>query len=423
MGNSTILNIHSLGAQGDGIATYDDKKIFIAGGLVGEDIECLIEKDTSNIFRGKILNIITPSPDRVQPPCPHYHQCGGCSQQHMNLSAYQHWTIDTVKSYLEHKNITPKIWDNPIFIPRNTRRRATFSCVRRGKKLVIGYNKQKSHDVFDLDDCTILHPDIIAIKPVLVNALHPLIHDKQKGSLFVQMADNGLDVTYTGQLGTSVEPDLLTLETIASLVQSTEIIRFSWRLDHKDSPQIMIEENPPIMRFGQLNVPLAPLAFLQPSTLGQQALTQSVREYLPENLNNAADLFSGCGTLTGEILNHTQNIDAFEGDETAISMLKKSGYQRAFVRDLFRDPLTSIELAQYDTVIIDPPRAGAKFQALELANSKVQSIIAVSCNPSTFVRDAELFINGGYILNNVKIIDQFIWSPHVELAAKFIRSS
>lgn len=303
--------------------------------------------------------------------------------QHMTMDAYQSWKHRSVQSLLAQKGIIPRIFDDPIFIPKGTRRRATFKGVKNGKSLTLGYSQAKSHNIFNLKSCDVLDADIVELQNYLTTALAPIIAHKSQISLFIQKCDNGMDVVLTGKVGDRDEPDLLALETIANIVNSTSIIRLSWRINDKGALQTLLEKQKPTMQFGTLNVNIDPLAFLQPSTEGQSALIKTVLDYCPTDIQNTADLFCGYGTFTGALMSKTKNVDAYEGDKNAICALKNAGYKTAHARDLFRDPLTATELKKYDTIIIDPPRAGAKSQALELSKSTVKTIIAVSCNPNS----------------------------------------
>ena len=415
------LDVHSLGAQGNGIADYNDGTVFLDNALLGETITASITPDTKNIYRGTAIEIHTPSPDRTHPPCPHFNKCGGCTLQHMAIPAYQTWKADSVKSYLTSKNIIPKTWDAPIFIPANTRRRATFSALKQGQTLILGYHQSKSNMIFDVKECALLAPELESLIPILKSALTPITENKQKLSIFIQQADNGIDMVITGKIGAKSEPDLQAIEAIVALSQSTNIIRISWRKNDKNAPETMIERLKPIITFGDLTVPLAPLAFLQPSKEGELALAETIKAYFPNGTDlKAIDLFSGCGTFTGHVRSKCCSIDAYESDCTAIQNLKTGGHKQAYIRDLFRDPLTENELFDYDVAMIDPPRAGALEQTKILAWSDVKKIISISCNPATFARDAQILIDGGYTLKNLTIIDQFIWSAHSEIIANFI---
>jgi len=416
------LEIQSLGAKGDGIAIYNGEKTFVDGALPHEIIDCAVDMGSQNPRRGTIKNINAPSPHRVEPPCPHYAQCGGCTMQHIDETAYQSWKFDTVKSILAQKDALPNQWDDPIFIPPQTRRRATFKGIKNGKSLTLGYSQKQTHQIFNLKQCDVLHVDIVDLKTILANRLNDIIPHKGKITLSMQKMDNGIDVVLIGSIGTKDEPDLRSLETIAELVQSTNIIRFSWAQSDKSPLQILISEQSPIMQFGKLNVEIAPLAFLQPSSLGQNSLVQTVMNYCPDTARHAADLFCGFGTFTGALLDKIATVDAFEGESAAIQSLKNAGHHGALTRDLFRNPLMADELAKYDAVIIDPPRAGARTQFENLAKSNVNHIISISCNPATFARDAVTLLDNGYIFARATMIDQFIWTAHTEIIGLFVKA-
>lgn len=419
--NKTHLTITSIGAKGDGVAEYNGNPVFVDGALMGEAVDVSILPSKGGVSRGKLLNVVSPSPDRQSPPCKHYESCGGCALQHMKTDAYQSWKFEKIKTTLSKKQIEPNEWLPPVFIDGYVRRRATFSYLRNGKKVIFGYHKKRSNQILSISECHLLLPEMMEVKKSLEDTFSSFIPDRGAGDVFIQKVDNGYDVTWTGALGRRDEPDLPVLEAISELVNQTKVIHFSWRAREKDTPQVMLEGEKPIVMFGDLRVPLAALAFLQPSEEGQEALLNAVRALCPDNTNRMADLFSGCGTFTGGLLDKCDNIDAFEGGDDAISALKKSRHKTAYKRDLFRDPLNEKELNVYDAVVIDPPRAGALEQVKMLAKSSVQTIISVSCNPTTFARDARVLIDGGYELQTLQMVDQFIWSDHAELVGSFIR--
>jgi 23S rRNA (uracil1939-C5)-methyltransferase len=179
-----------------------------------------------------------------------------------------------------------------------------------------------------------------------------------------------------------------------------------------------------MMRFGRANVPLPVGAFLQATAEGEAALLASVKGAVGP-ARRIIDLFAGIGTF-GLPLAENAEIHAVEGDVAMLTALDKGfrmaeGIKRVTndIRDLYRRPLEPDEFKGYDAVVIDPPRAGAEAQSHTLAKSKVPVIAAVSCNPATFARDAKILAQAGYKLNWVQVVDQFRWSPHVELAAQF----
>lgn len=417
--NKTHLTITSIGAKGDGVAQYNGNPVFVDGALIGESVDVSILPSKGGVSRGKLLNVLTSSPDRQSPPCKHYETCGGCALQHMKYDAYQSWKFEKIKTTLSKKQIEPLEWLPSMFIGDHVRRRTTFSYLKNGKKTIFGYHKKRSSQILPISTCHLLLPEMIEIKEQLENVFSSFIPDRGTGSVFIQKIDNGYDVTWTGALGKRDEPDLPVLEAIADIVNKTSIIRFSWRARDKDAPQVMLEAEKPMVMFADLRVPLAPLAFLQPSMDGQNALVDAVHALCFENVNRIADLFCGCGTFTGGLLDKCAQIDAFESGDDAIQSLKKSGHKNAYKRDLFRDPLNEKELEVYDAVVIDPPRAGALEQVKMIAKSDVPAVISVSCNPTTFARDAQILIDGGYVLESLQMVDQFLWSDHAELVGLF----
>ena len=181
-----------------------------------------------------------------------------------------------------------------------------------------------------------------------------------------------------------------------------------------------------MQRFGRALVSPPPGAFLQATAEGEQALLQSVALAIG-SARKITDLFAGVGTFALPLAERAE-VHAVEGEATMTAALTKganmtSGLKRVTVetRDLFRRPLEADEFKGVEAVVIDPPRAGAEAQMAVLARSNVPLIASVSCNPVTFARDAKTLISGGYSLDWVQVVDQFRWSPHVELVARFSR--
>jgi 23S rRNA (uracil1939-C5)-methyltransferase len=236
------------------------------------------------------------------------------------------------------------------------------------------------------------------------------------------MVSGQFDVAITGAVGKKGRPDLSVHEAAADLAHKLGIARVSWRSKAYDEPEVLVEINPVTARFGILDVPLPPLAFLQPTTAGEEALSTAVMTALPAR-GTFADLFSGCGTFSGAMLARG-SVDAFDSVEPAIRALDKARGAhplRPQRRDLGRQPLDADETKRYDAVVFDPPRAGAEEQAKALAASAVPRVVGVSCNAVSFARDARILVEGGYTFDSVKIVDQFTWTHHVELVGVFTK--
>lgn len=417
---SAELSIHGLGPQGDGVHRSERGPIFVEGALPGESVETEIQPGPGGVLRGKLLRVLQPSSQRINPPCPYFEACGGCTLQHADEALYREWKLGLVRGALRKINIEPGEWLEPTFALAGARRRATFGIVKRGKTVLFGFFRRRTHRVTDIENCLIVAPVIMQARTRLIPLLTPLLQENRVTDVFIQTANSLVEIVITGPIGKKGRPDLEVHEAMAQIVQAANIARVSWRANERDIPEIIVEASPLHAAFGVLRVALPPLAFLQPTSEGESALVAAVMGLLPES-GKFADLFSGCGTFSGPMLERGA-VDAFESNEFSVHALSNAqGARRlkAQRRDLYRNPLQPDELNHYGAIVLDPPRAGAQEQAKAIAQSSVPVVIGVSCNPATFARDALILREGGYRLNAIKVIDQFIWSHHVELVASF----
>lgn len=404
---ATRHTIDRLSHLGDGIAPGP---IYVPATLPGEVIE-------GTVTNGRIADpkILIPAPDRIRPPCPHAKACGGCALQHASDAFVAAWKTDVVRAALAGQGLHTTI--DPIHTsPPRTRRRATLAGRRTRKAVLVGFHARASDSIVALPGCLLLHPDLMAALPTL-EAITALCASRSTTLSFtLTLTDTGLDLDITG----APRPEATRLMDLAQLVESASLARLSW------SGETIVQSTLPMIRFGPARVTPPPGAFLQATRDGESALLAAVTQGVGA-ADSIADLFSGCGTFALPLAAHAR-VHAVEGDAAMIKALATGARQapglRALsteVRDLFRRPLLAAEL-DYAAVVIDPPRAGAEAQCRELARSAVPRIAAVSCNPVTFARDARILIQGGYGLTSVQIVDQFRWSPHVELAATFART-
>ena len=420
----TDLHIDTLGPKGDGIAASPRGRIYVDRALPGDRVEAQLKRGDDGVTRGEIARIIAPSPHRVAPPCPNYAVCGGCTLQHADAGFYRGWKVEIVRDALAKKSLNPRAWRDPVFVPPGTRRRATFNAYKKNNRLTLGYFRRRSHQVTDISECLVADPAIMALRLKLKQLIAPILTDSKEADLFIQTVGGRFELVITGPVGRKGKPDLPVREAVAALARAADINRVAWRMSARDAePEIILERNPLIARFGALEVALPPGAFLQPTPEGETALVGAVLAALPSQ-GKFADLFSGCGTFSGPMLARGP-VDAFDDTGAAIRALAKAKGDaplKAQRRDRDREPLRREEANRYDAVVFDPPRAGAAAQAKALAAAKTPLIVAVSCNPATFARDARLLVDGGYRLDSVTVVDQFTWSHHVELVAAFSKS-
>ena len=402
------FTIARLGHLGDGIIQGPEGSIFVAQTLPGEEVDGTVKGDTLADVR-----ILTPSVHRVKPPCSHARTCGGCMMQHASDAFVADWKTPIVRTALAAQGLEADL--RPIITsPPRSRRRATLAARRTKGGVLMGFHSRASDVLVGVPECQLLHPDLIGAFPALEAIVKLGGSRSQEMDLAITRTSSGGDVAVTG----GKPADSTQRMDLARLVEAFGLARLSW------NGEVIAQRAQPMMRFGRANVPLPVGAFLQATAEGEAALLASVKGAVGP-ARRIIDLFAGIGTF-GLPLAENAEIHAVEGDVAMLTALDKGfrmaeGIKRVTndIRDLYRRPLEPDEFKGYDAVVIDPPRAGAEAQSHTLAKSKVPVIAAVSCNPATFARDAKILTQAGYKLNWVQVVDQFRWSPHVELAAQF----
>jgi 23S rRNA (uracil1939-C5)-methyltransferase len=279
----------------------------------------------------------------------------------------------------------------------------------------------------DLTSCLVLTPSLTALLPPLRQALAPLLQPREVAALSLCETEGGIDLMVVSAAG----PGLAAREALAALAEAQDLARLSWAArpaaGAAPEPEPVVVRRPPRVRFAEVAVEPPPGGFLQPTAEGEAALIARVLAYLPEGAETVADLYAGCGTFTFPLARHAR-VHAVERDAAALASLwaaarraDLAGRVTVTAQDLARAPVRAEELEGGDCVVFDPPRAGAREQATQIARSSLPAAIAVSCNPKTFARDARVLVDGGFTLVEVTPVDQFPWTGHLELVAKFRR--
>ena len=403
--------IERLGHLGDGIG-HDEggRALFVPLTLPGEVVEGEVRGDTLTNVR-----IVTPSPDRVRPPCPHYRTCGGCSLQHAADPFVAGWKQGVVVQALAAQGLTAAF--RPIVTsPPRSRRRAVLAGHRTKTAAVVGFHGRASQTLVPVPECQLLLPELMAALPVLQEITRIGGSRKAGVSLNLTWSEAGFDLAVDG----AKPADAPLRMELARLAAAHRIARLTW---NGDGVALIAA---PLQRFGAARVAPPPGGFLQATAGGEAALLAAVTEAVGP-AKQIADLFAGSGTFALPLAARAEVL-AVESDAAMMAALFK-GWRQAVglkrvtceTRDLYRRPLLPVELNRFDAVVIDPPRAGAEAQMAELAASVVPVVASVSCNPVTFARDARALVAGGYRLVWVQVVDQFRWSPHVEMAALFTK--
>lgn len=407
-----VLRIDHVGHRGDGVSLAPSGTLYVPYALGGETVETALVSGHPD--RRKLLRVDVASPERVAPFCPHFGVCGGCAIQHWQDEAYRAWKRNLVIETLAQARIDAPV--APLIDAHGTGRRRITLHARRGTHdvLKVGFSAAASHDVVAIDHCPILDPGLtgaIEATWALAEALTPV---GKPLDIQVTAAENGLDVDVRGS-------GPLPPRMIVSLSKLAEQHRLARLTRHGE---LVLMRMPPTVMIGTARVALPPGAFLQATALGEQTLADLALAEI-KRAKLIADLFCGVGPFALRLAAKAR-VFACDSDGPAVTALQKAALAtpglkpvKAETRDLFRRPLAPPELVDFDAVLFDPPRQGAQAQAAQLAASRVPLIIAVSCNATTFARDAKLLIDGGYRLEKVTPVDQFKYTPHVELVAVF----
>ena len=350
-------------------------------------------------------------PHHQAPPCRHFPECGGCQLQHADDEAYRAYLIERVENALAQHGLATEI-RTPHLSPPNSRRRASLRAMKVGQGVVIGFNAARSHQIVDMRECHILRPELLSLIAPLRALLAQMLKPKRAAEVQLVLADQGPDMQLKG-----VDPDgLEAIEALTAFCQRHGVARLA--IDRGLGAEAFYEPAPVTISLSDVPVRLPVGAFLQATADGEAALVAAVREVVGDS-GTTADLFAGLGTFAVAL---PGKVYAAEASRDAVLALKGAAPGVAVDhRDLYRRPLDTSELARFDAVILDPPRAGAEEQVSEIAASGVPRVAYVSCNPATFARDARTLADGGYRLLWVRPVGQFRWSTHVELAAAFSR--
>jgi len=406
------LHIIEVGHRGDGVAHTPDGPVFVPYTLPGETVEA----ERTHPDRGHLLRVIEPSPDRIEPFCPHFGICGGCAIQHWREPAYRAWKRDLIVSTLAQTGIETTVGEL-IDAHGDGRRRAVLHARRGNKDIVsVGFSALRSHAVVPIDRCPVLAPSMkgtIETAWTIAETLSPL---GKPLDIHVTATINGLDIDIRG----SGPIDAKRATALTSVAASGGIARMT---RHGELVALIA---PPLQQMGKAQVTLPPGSFLQATERGEQVLADLVIQHAGP-AKTMLDLFCGVGPFALRLAERAR-VTAMDSDQNAIDALSKAAQATpglkpvaASKRDLFRRPMTFQEMSGFDAILFDPPRQGAEAQAREIAKSKVRNVIAVSCNTATFARDAAILIEGGYRLQGVTPVDQFKYTAHVEMVGQFTR--
>lgn len=407
------LLIEAVGAQGEGVAAGP---VYAPLTLPGERVLARVEGG-----RAEVERIMGASPERASPPCPHFGACGGCALQHWSHAPYLEWKVGQIRRALARERLETAFAPAFAAPPASRRRLALHARASSGGGAVIGYKPRRSWRLVEIDVCPIADPRLTAAFPALRRLAAPLFqHPKSAPTLHVTLTETGIDIDISGVEARSGGLSADRRVRLAEAAAAGDFARVTL------AGEMVFQARAPIVRFGAARAPLPAGGFLQAVPQAEAAMAAFAVAAV-DGAGLVADLFCGSGAFAFRLAERSRVL-ALDSSEAAVAALRAglgSAPQlkpiTAEARDLFRRPLLTQEMKKVDAVVFDPPRAGASAQAAEIARSKAAVAVGVSCNPATFARDAAILVAGGFVLDRVLPVDQFLWSPHIELVGVFTR--
>jgi 23S rRNA (uracil1939-C5)-methyltransferase len=411
--STETVTISRLGAQGDGIAHTAEGPVYVPFALPGETVAIARVKT-----QGTVMSLEAPSPDRIAPACRHFGPegengtCGGCTLQHYADAPYRAFKRQLVVDALKSKGLTPTVND---LVPAHAGERRRMVMTARGteKGLLLGFNQAGSHHIVAIAECPVASAGITAHLGDIRKIAAAVAQGANPFRVTVLETLTGLDIAFDELKSL---PEATRARTVEVALACKPVARVSV------NGEILIEMRKPLLDFAGAGVSPNPGGFTQATRAAEEAMARLVTDNLGK-AKQVADLFAGAGTFTFRLAKKAK-VHAVESDEKALKALDQAVRNTQGLkpitterRDLFRRPLLTKDLSRYDAIVFDPPRAGAEAQCRELARAKTPKVIAVSCNPITLARDLALLVDGGYKIESVTPIDQFLWSGHVEAVA------
>ncbi len=417
----------ALGSAGDGIVETSVGDFFVPFVLPGERVRLDLSRDRKGRMRVHRHEVIETVAERRSPVCRHFGRCGGCALQHLPAREYAQWIVRRIGTALATQGIDASgvRIAAPVISPRGSRRRLVLHALRRRDGgILLGFRERASHHLVDVGECPVARPALVALLPALRATLSDVLEPRGTADLTLTETAGGIDLL----VRRPALPGMAETAAMARLAESHDLAAVSW--SDGGAPETLVLRREPVVDFAGVPVAFPSGAFLQATREGEAALRRAIDDWIGD-ARRIVDLFAGLGTLSLPLAAAGRRVLAVEGDARLLAAARlaseRAGFGGRFAvahRDLFRRPLDAGELAAFDAMIFDPPRAGAKEQMRMLeAVPGPPRIIAVSCNPNTFARDARMLVQRGWRLVEIRPVDQFLWSPHLELAALFERAA
>lgn len=414
------LTVERLGGLGDGVAMHNGQMVCVPKTCAHDRILASPHKEAGGVIHARLQEILSAGPDRRPAPCPHHDSCGGCALQHLMPDAYQRFKHTVFANTLARAGLTLQQPAMIHFLPIASRRRADFRLTLVEGAWQLAMHQPQSHALTPVQQCSILCPPLQTVLPQICAAIGTLPADMPLHALALTHLDSGLDMVFEGKA-----PSASHTKALIHLSHHVGAARISYAAPGKP-PSVLARHKPATLTLGTATLEPPPAGFLQASQQAQSLMTEAVMQ-AADGISRAIDLFCGIGTFALPLASAGIACLAYESDAPAIAALQQGAAQAglhqldAQRRNLFTAPVSTETLNTVELVVINPPRAGASAQCAQLAHSQARRIVMISCNPATFSRDAKILLDGGWHLAHIQAADQFVYSAHLEIIARFER--
>lgn len=424
--------IHTLSHEGRGIANINGKTTFIDNALPGEEVDFEYTYTKSQYDEGKATHINIASPDRVEPKCPHFALCGGCSLQHLAPLSQTRHKQQTMLDHLKHfGGIEPKEILSPITADSygyRTKARLGVRFVTKKNRVLVGFREKYSHYLAEINSCVVLDPRVGTKITALCEMIATLSQPHTIAQIEVAAAENETALIFR-HLEPLTEKDMTLLLDFANehaftiylqpggpdtihIIKGQKANWLSYRLNNQ---KIELLYHP--TDFTQINL-----------AINQQMVDRAIELLALEPNDTILDLFCGLGNFTLAIASHCHHVTGVEGSSQMVERGEMNAKHNNMTNTSFyahdlTKPFSSELWAKqpFNKLLLDPPRSGAKEVVENISAIKPDRIVYVSCNPATLARDAEILINKGYSLEKVGVLDMFPHTSHVESIGLFVK--
>ncbi len=429
----TLATIESLAHDGRGVTHVDGKVVFIDEALPTEQVEFIYTDSRKDYAEGKVVNLLTRAEVRVDAPCPHYGVCGGCSFQHVEVTAQIQIKQELLSEQFKRigKVETPELWSPLVGEHWGYRRKARMGVkyVEKKGRVLVGFRERRNPFLAEINGCAVMHPMVGTRLVELGEMIESLTIRDKIPQIEVAIGDEKCVLAFR----VLEPPTLEDKEKMRAFAHKNDI---SVCLQSKGPDTIVpLDGEPEVMLTYALpdqdiEFKFRPAMFTQVNYGINRQMINRVLDILQLTKDdNVLDLFCGLGNFTLPMAKYAGRVVGVEGDQPLVNHAKENARHNNienvefYAADLTKD-ISGMAWAnqRYNKIMLDPSRAGASEILHHLKRWQPEQIVYVSCNPSTLARDAGILVNElGYKLVKAGVMDIFPHTGHFESMALFLK--